>query len=171
MSILNLILLVFTLSASPLNTDLPQIRKDYYAAVNSEKAADKFHQRLKNMGSDKPVIQAYYGSSQAIRARHAINPYNKMKFLSDGLKTLQLAVNNDPENLEIRFLRFSLQHYVPSFLGMSKELTMDKAKIVSLFKQKMFGTLDETMLKGIVSFMKESKRCSVSEIAVLDRSI
>ena len=168
---INFIFLFITMSVSSFSTDLPQIRKEYYAAVNSEKASDKFYQRLKQLNSDKPLLKAYLGSAQAIRARHAINPYNKIKYLNEGLKTLQIAVKNDPENLEIRFLRFSLQHYVPAFLGKSKELTMDKTKIVSLFSQRKFGSLDEPMLRSIVSFMKESKRCSVSDISVLDRSI
>ena len=151
--------------------DLPQIRKEYYAAVNNEKAAEKFYQSIKKADLSKPVILAYYGSAEAIRAKHAFNPYKKIVYLKSGLKTLQSAVGKSPDNLEIRFLRFSLEHYLPSFLGYSKHLETDRKKIVELCKQKKFGSMDKPLLKNLLAFMKESKRCSPAEIATLEQAI
>jgi hypothetical protein len=151
--------------------DLPQIRKEYYAAVNDEKAADRFYQKLKKQNLSEPLLLAYFGSAQAIRARHAINPYNKVSFLRAGMKTLNSAVAKDSENLEIRYLRFSLEHYIPSFLGYSKHLESDRKKIVELSKQRKFGSMDKVLLVSLLNFMKETKRCSPQEIATLDQAI
>ena len=151
--------------------DLPQIRKDYYRAVNNEKAAETFYSGLKARKSTEPIILAYFGSAQAIRARHAINPYNKLTYLKSGLKTLETAVSSSPQDLEIRFLRFSLEHYIPSFLGFSKHLETDREKIVELAKQRKFGAMDKPLLVNLLTFMKETKRCSKQEIAILDQAI
>ncbi|MEJ6980628.1 hypothetical protein WG906_09225 [Pedobacter sp. P351] len=166
------LLFIMLFASATLNaSDLPQIRKDYYSAVNDEKAADRFYQSLKSQNSSEPIVMAYFGSAQAIRARHAFNPYNKISYLKSGLKTLEAAVSKSPDNLEIRFLRFSLEHYIPAFLGYSKHLEADKRKIIELAKQKKFGAMDKPLLLNLVGFMKETKRCSPLEIATLEQVI
>lgn len=168
------LILILTLITSPLLAmcyDLKQVREEYYKAVKDDKAADKFYKKLKLEDLNDPLILAYYGSAEAVRAKHAVNPYNKISFLKSGLKNLAKAVNARPESLEIRFLRFSLEHYLPSFLGMAKELTIDRQQIVRLIDRKQLGTVDGKLLSNIVSFMKESKRCNANEIAILDKAI
>ena len=151
--------------------DLPQIRKEYYAAVNDVKAAEKFYDKLRKNNSQEPILMAYLGIAQAVKARHAINPYTKLSFLKSGMKSLNAAVLKSPDDLEIRFLRFTLEHHVPSFLGYSEHLESDKKKILQLSTQKKFGAMDKALLLNLVSFMKETKRCSSQEIATLDQAI
>ena len=151
--------------------DLPQIRKDFYSAVNNQKAAERLYERLKAKNSADPTVMAYLGSVQAVRARHAFNPYNKIAYLKSGTKILEAAISKSPETLEIRFLRFSLEYYIPSFLGFSKHLETDKRKIIVLAKQKQFGAMDRPLLLNLLSFMKETKRCSPQEIAILEQAI
>lgn len=151
--------------------DLPQIRKDFFAAITDEKAADKLYTELKAKNSSEPIVMAYYGSVHALRGKHAFNPYNKVAFLKGGTKTLNASVSKSPENLEIRYLRFSLEHYVPPFLGYSKHLEADRKKIIELSRQKKFGAMDKPLLRSLLVFMKESKRCSPQEIATLEQAI
>lgn len=162
-----LFLIPFSLSAN----DLPQIRKEYYAAVNDGKAADRFYTKLKSRASSEPIMIAYLGIAQAVKARHAINPYNKLTYLKSGMKTLNSAVAKSPDDLEIRFLRFTLEHHIPSFLGYSQHLDDDRKSIVKLSKQKKFGEMDKALLQNLLGFMKETKRCSPQEIAILDQAI
>lgn len=163
-------LLVLLLVRSSAN-DLPQIRKEYYAAVNDEKAAEKFYKKLKAINSSEPIMMAYLGIAQAVRARHAINPYNKLSYLKGGMRALNAAVNKSQNNLEIRFLRFTLEHHIPKFLGYSQHLEIDRKKIVELSRQKKFGTMDKPLLSNLLKFMKQAKRCSPQEIAILDQAI
>lgn len=151
--------------------ELAELRKDYFASINNEKAAEKFYVNLKKKSPTDPLVMAYYGSAQALRAKHAFNPYNKISYLKSGLKTLEAAVNKSPDNLEIRFLRFSLEHYIPAFLGYSKHLETDKKKIIYLIQLKKFDPKDKELLNNLLKFMKETKRCSAEEIAILDNII
>lgn len=168
---IRLIVLLLSFPAIMYANDLPQIRKDFYSAVNNQKAAESLYKRLKAKNSSDPTVMAYLGSVQAVRARHAFNPYNKLAYLKSGTKILESAISKSPENLEIRFLRFSLEHYIPSFLGFSKHLEIDKRKIIELTKQKKFGAMDRPLLLNLLSFMKETKRCSPQEIATLEQAI
>lgn len=150
--------------------DLKQLRQEFYTAVKDEAAAERLYNRLKEEKSPDPLLQAYFGSVEALRAKHAFNPYNKIAYLKRGSKTLGKAVSRSPDNLEIRFLRFSLEHYVPAFLGYSKNLAADRKKIVELIRNKQTDGISGGLLKNIVAFMKESGRCSAHEITILERA-
>ena len=73
--------------------------------------------------------------------------------------------------MEVRFLRFSLQYYVPAFLGYSGNLTVDKDKIVALIKNTTAADLKmgKEVFKNIVKFMIDSKKCNAQEIAILKK--
>lgn len=153
--------------------DIQKIRKDYIEAIKSESAANKLYDQLKVIKNPDPLITAYLGSAQAIRAKHAWNPVNKLNYLKEGCKTLDKAVAKNPNQLEIRFLRFSLQHYIPTFLGYSKDLNQDKAKIIELIQKHEIITLqlDKTIMRDMIKFLINSKRCDEEEIAILKEAI
>lgn len=149
---------------------LQDVRKNYYAAITNARAADSFYRRISALNHSDPLLLAYFGSAQALRARFSWNPYNKLSYLSDGIKTLKQAVQKDPDNLEIRFLRFSLVHYLPGFLGYGDTLEQDRRAIIELVKRKQFGQIEKDMLKNLVDFMKKSNRCGAQEIAILEQA-
>ena len=151
--------------------DIRKIRLEYNAAVNDEKKADEFYSKLEKMRPLDPLLLAYFGSAEAVKAKHALNPYSKLAYLKSGSKTLNLSVSKSPDNLEIRFLRFTLEHYVPKFLGYSKHLPEDKKKIIDLIAKRQFGEVDSSLLKNIISFMKESRRCTKAELEVLNKAL
>ncbi len=152
--------------------DIDKIRLDYISAVNSSKKADVFYKELKAIAQPDALILAYLGSAEALRAKHAFNPINKLSYLKQGSKTLATAVNTAPNNIEVRFLRFSLEHYVPSFLGYNKNLEADRTKIIELLQHKNKGetnTTNHQITKNIITFLLETKRCSPSETIVLKK--
>jgi len=167
--------LLLIIAALPFNMlqayDLKQLRLEFYAAVKDETAAESLYTRLKKEKSPDPLLQAYFGSVEALRAKHSFNPYNKIAYLKRGSQTLGKAVTRSPDNLEIRFLRFSLEHYVPAFLGYSKNLAADREKIVDLIRKQQTGGLTNGLLQNIAAFMKESGRCSAKEILILERTL
>ncbi len=165
-------IILFTLQIANLKAyDIKQIRADYVTAINDSEKADQLCNHLQNIKNPDPLILAYLGSAQAIKAKHAWNPVNKLSYIKKGFGTINAAVSKAPENLEVRFLRFSLEFYVPGFLGYSKNLTADKNKIIDLLSKQTPIKLDvdKTILKNMVYFMIDSKLCSTQEIAILKR--
>lgn len=165
-----LILLITNLSNS-FSYDINKIRRNYIEGVKSEKTASKLYEELKKIENPNPLILAYIGSSDALRAKHSWNPVNKVGYLKKGCKTLNDAVALNPNQIEIRFLRFSLEHYLPDFLGYSQHLDEDRKKLIELAKQKevVKKQIDQTILKNIIKFLIESKRCTAEEISVLNK--
>ena len=60
---------------------------------------------------------AYRGACKSVRAVHTFWPLSKLNYVKEGLVDLDDAVLKEPNNIEIRFLRFSVLDNLPGFLG------------------------------------------------------
>jgi len=145
------------------NTEYADIRKAIVQAVNNERLTDSLLQKLRPFSDNNPLILGYVATLQALKSKHHWNPYSKLKYLQMATKNMNKAVAVAPMNLEIRFMRFSIQHYTPSFLGYSKQLAEDRQVLVKLYDTQNFGTADAIFIKSIAQFMLESKRCTEAE--------
>ena len=139
------------------------IRKAIVQAVDSERITDSLLQKLSPFSDNNPLLMGYVATLQALKSKHHWNPYLKLKYLQLATKKMNMAVAGAPMNLEIRFMRFSIQHYTPSFLGYSKQLAEDRQVLVKLYDTQNFGTADALFVKSIAQFMLDSKRCTEAE--------
>ena len=151
--------------------DFPKIKKAMILAVESEEVTDSLYDKLVDLNSNDPLIWAYIATLDGLKAKHAWNPYMKLKYVSRSQKLIGKAVAAAPDDLEIRFMRFSLQHYTPSFLGFSKNLEEDKQVILHLFELKKFGHSDAELVRNIAKFMLESNRCTPGEAQLLKKFV
>jgi len=79
----------------------------------------------------KPIFKAYLGAYQTIWANHAVNPISKLNTFNKGKSNIEDAIKLDPKNIEIRFLRYSIQVKAPKFLGYHKQIETDRLFILS----------------------------------------
>ncbi len=135
-----------------------QVRERYYQSIKSEKQAEALYQSLSELAEKEVFFLAYKGATESLLAKHAFNPVNKMKWLKKADATLRKAIQTKPQELEFRFLRFSYQHYVPAFLGYSKEVEEDLAVMIQLIQSKKYGDAPPALVKNAIQFMKETKR-------------
>ncbi|MCY7410425.1 MAG: hypothetical protein LH473_09140 [Chitinophagales bacterium] len=142
---------------------IEEIRTSYGKALENSKIADQLLQSLNNVTVNEPLFLAYKGATEALIAKHAFNPYKKYEYLDKSMKTLAQAIAKDPLNPEIRFLRFTIQYYVPSFLGYTKNLDEDKTAIVKNFYglKKIYNP---DMVKGAGDLLISSGKCTPSEV-------
>lgn len=160
----------FCLVVHPLAAqDFPKIKKSMVLAVDNEQITDSLFNKLSLLKSKDPLVWAYIATLEGLKAKHAWNPYSKLKYINQSSKLINIAVSAAPDNLEIRFMRFSLQHFTPAFLGFSKNLEEDKTIILRLFELKKFGHSEFDLVQNIAKFMIDSKRCTPSEVQFLKR--
>jgi hypothetical protein len=144
---------------------LAEIRKQYVQGAENEDTAEKL---LKALGAaDTPVTLAYKGATQAVMAKYATLPSKKYSLAKKGLAMINSAIAKDPENIEIRYLRFTIQENVPGFLGLSGDMDKDKAVIVRNVSKRKDYQIDDAFLKEMVLFMIDSDECSDEEIEKL----
>lgn len=151
--------------------DVKNIKIAVYRAIESSSVTDSLYRALKSGKTESPLIVAYIGTLEALKAKHSWNPYNKIRYVSLSQKTMKKAVEQEPSNLEIRFMRFSIQHHTPSFLGFSKDLEEDRKAIVRQFKNRKFGLADAALIRNMAAFMIDSDRCLKEELILFKKYI
>lgn len=152
------------LMISPEEHTLPQLdelRRDYVAAVDEPERAEQHYQTLQSHRSSlTPLLLAFYAGFEALVAKHKWNPYDKLKLLNAATEKFEQAVEQASGHAEIRFLRFSVEHYLPDFLKKNNHLEEDRRVIFQQFD----ATLENTeSRKAIARFMLESGRCGRAE--------
>jgi hypothetical protein len=165
-----LLLCLFTnvLADTDPNKNMDSLRREYVEAVESDTKTDALLKKLTQQHIKDPLLIAYRGGAEALKAKHAFNPYTKINYLKKSQKSLEQAVAMRPEDIEIRFLRFSIQHYLPGFLRQSKELEEDRLVIVTHISD---VGLDKTMQQSIGKFLIDSGRCTTAEIQQIRKAL
>lgn len=151
--------------------NLHTIRKLLITALNSSKTTDSLYTNLGNIKNRSSLINGYMGTLQALKAKHTWNPYYKIKYLNGAEKTFKSAVTGDPTNIEIRFMRFSVEHNVPGFLGYTKNLVADRTEIIKQIERKHYSSADAALVKTIITFLIDSKRCTPAEHNILTQHL
>lgn len=151
------LLLIFAFAS---DAELLKIRTMYYKAVSEkENSLLFFNEMQKYAGSKEAIMLGYIGMSYMLEANRVWSPYTKLSNFNTGKIYLDKAIDNDPKNAELRFLRFGVQTNAPSFLGYNSKITEDKIALI-----KTYSTLSDTDLKTrIKEFILTCDYCSAEE--------
>ena len=99
------------------------------------------------------LLLGYQGIAKTLLGKHAFNPVNKVSYFNKGKKVLEEALAIAPDNVELRYLRLTLQENVPSFLGYSDRIKEDRAFI----RAKLPGLADPQLKKMITDYLAQKK--------------
>jgi hypothetical protein len=115
--------------------DLPFIRVGFYQAVEDPSATAALAAYIeKNYGvmpkSFPPVVQAYYASVEGLKGKHAKDLFSKLGHVGKAVDLFRDLVETNPDNVEIRFLRFALFSQLPFFFGVHRYVSIDLAALV-----------------------------------------
>ena len=147
---------IFSVISPP---ELSQLRKDYIAASGDKNLIDILAKSLTDVTTnDKPEFIAYKGALLAMQSKYAKGKERKELF-KKGASLLEAAVVANPNNIEIRVIRLSIQENVPKLLKYNANISEDKEFILKNYRQ--------TPSKGLKSFVKgyvlQSEGFTVSE--------
>ena len=148
-----------------------EIRNELFFEEFDEAQTRLFYEKVGNIVQKTPVIKAYEGVAEALLAKTVWNPFTKISYLRTSRDKLNEAILNSPGNIEIRFLRFSTQYYLPSILGFSDDLQEDKEAIMNNLEFLNQNDLEDELLQFIIQFMEESNLCSNEEIITLQNKL
>ena len=106
--------------------DLNKIRKSYLNASLNKDSCKNFMLSLKKVKiEESPLIEAYKISAELINIKYLKNPFKKFKLFNHYSKKLNLIINKNPLQIEIRFLRYLIQLNSPDFLFYNKNIEED----------------------------------------------
>lgn len=141
------------------NPDLAEVRKLYTDAAKSESNTKAFNEKLATIADNDPdkVLVAYKGCGLTLNSKFSKVLADKISFMKAGAKLIDAAVAADPNNVEIRMIRLSVQESVPKIVGYRANKKEDKAMILKNFKDT--GELKEY----IRNFINQSKSFTPAE--------
>ena len=87
-----------------------------------------------------------------IKAKYSFNPIAKLNQFNKGKQLIQKAFSRDTLNLEMRFIRFSIQNNLPSFLGYRDNLDQDKRFLLNNTKASKDPELQEMIFNYLSGF-------------------
>jgi hypothetical protein len=137
---------------------LAEVREKMPQAFNDEKACAYLLKKCKPVVNPETVLKGYIGGLHIAQSKHA-PLFDKMSALNTGTELLEAALKEKPDNIELRFLRMTIQLNLPSFLNYNDNVESDKK-----FVLKHYQTAMPVLKDRIINFIKTSGHFSDAEI-------
>ncbi|MBW8361783.1 MAG: hypothetical protein K0M56_06290 [Kaistella sp.] len=143
------------------NTDLDSVRKNYPSANLSKANADAFKNTVAKASSSDAVFKGYKAASEIISAKFMKGNERKAA-LTGGIKSLESTIAANPAQVELRFIRFSIQENLPKIVKYNSKITEDKNFILKNYSRQNSG-----LKNYIKTYLKSSKLLTPAEKASL----
>ncbi len=101
-----------------------ELRSNYPKALNDKQICNDMITILSKENLNT-IEKGYYGAYLVIWANHIWNPMDKLSTFKKGKIVLENAIKEDPKNVELRFLRLSIQSNVPKILNYDQNIMSD----------------------------------------------
>jgi hypothetical protein len=152
--------------------DINYIRKEFNLALNNAQKASALHAQLIGLMPAKNTLQyAYLGATEAILAKHSFNPFTKLGYVNSALDKLNNAIMANKNNIEIRFMRYSIESELPFYLGLSKHIQEDKNAVIEGLKNIKPTTENSEMIKVFASKLSSASICNKEEKVLLNNIV
>jgi len=148
------------ISTLALTTDLAEVRKAYRNAANNQANTIKLHKNLSAIhASDDVLLLAYKGATLTLMAKYAKGAKTKTGYFKEGKKLIEQSISAAPKNIELRYIRLSVQENAPKIVRYKKNISEDKEYILNHYS----GIADAETKAYIKSFVSQSTSFSELE--------
>jgi hypothetical protein len=144
--------------------EISEVRKLYTDAAKSEANANAFSEKVADVPDNdaNKVLVAYKGCALTLKSKFSGVLGDKISFMKQGAKLIDAAAAAEPNNIEIRMIRLSVQESVPRIVNYRANKKDDKAVILRNYRDS--GELKEYIRKFIV----QSKSFTAAEKKALN---
>lgn len=147
---MKLILSLFILLGFAKNPEVAEIRKLYPTVIQSESNVNEFASLLSKVTKeDNKTLLAYKGASVTLLAKFKKTVSEKSKTFKEGAELVESAIASEPNNIENRLIRLSIQEKTPKILKYNRNKEEDKNFLLNNYK-KQSGNLKEFVKKFIL---------------------
>lgn len=101
------------------------LRQLYIRSTQQEASVDTLIYAQFRYTTLGPLELGYIGSGYFIKCNYLSNPWNKFKYFNIGKQKLELAISQNKEHVELRYLRYTLQTNLPSLLNYNDDKKED----------------------------------------------
>lgn len=130
---------------------LDDVRNSYNKLASDKELCKKMISELTNAKDHSATHLGYLGGLQTIWAKYVFSPMSKLNTFNKGKKNIEQAIKKEPNNVELRFIRLSVQKNAPSFLGYNSNIKED----IQFIKNNRSEIKSETLNKHMEPLLKE----------------
>src|SRR5690554_2513105 len=132
--------------------NLESIREQYPQAINDVALTTRLYDALSDVSETDAVLLAYKGAVATLMANFAKRVKDKKAYFTEGAQLIEEAVKAASQDIEIRYIRLSVQENAPKFLKYNDSIEADKAFVLSHLPE-----VESSSLKTeITSYIKNS---------------
>jgi hypothetical protein len=140
-----------------------EVREMYFEGWAGQCGAEELSKTLDGSVVDKDaVLMAYKGAALTTMANCKKMPFGKLSVFNEGKDWIEKAVGLEPDNIEIRFIRFTVQTNVPEFLKYD-DREIDKEIILEHLTLQNISEKDPDLEKRIARYLMESGNLTEEE--------
>lgn len=140
-------LLIQSSFGSAKTPQIEDVRVLFHKAQSSQKVCTELIELLEPYNDqNNALFLGYRASATMMMAKHLINPFSKLSYFKKGKLMLEKAIQFDQKNVELIFLRYTIQTNVPSFLNYSDNKENDR-----MFLLQSLSKMSDQKLKNIIS--------------------
>lgn len=149
--------------ATAQSQDLQQIRSQYPIAKDSEEITSQLDAQLDNYSGSQVELMAYKGAVKTLKAKFAKKIRDKKEYFKEGVTQIEKALKTEPENVELHYIRMTVQENAPRIVGYHDEIDNDKDFILQ-----NFSTISDFEIKNVIKkFALSSTNFSEEEAGAL----
>lgn len=131
-------------------TDLRQL---YAKGAKDKATCEKLVKHLSIYKGQDPVVLGFEAGVQGLMAKFAWGPYAKIKYLRTSAEMFENVISKHPQVAELRFLRYSLEFFIPRYLNMSGHLNEDKKVFLESLFRYPNSDMDADIYQSIRNFL------------------
>ncbi|WP_109300118.1 hypothetical protein [Aquimarina sp. AU474] len=132
MKILSIAFVMISMFFSSDVVTVEEIRDSYKYCNASKEKADHFYELTKKATqNDGAIFEGYHGAALALKASFAWNPFTKLSYFNKGKKMIDQAILSEPDNIELRMIRLSIQSNAPKIAGYYKNIDEDRIFLIN----------------------------------------
>lgn len=159
-----LILFLSLIEVKAQGLDMKDIRIEFKYGVKDEDVCLE-NLKLLRKYANSSVEKGYLAAYQIFMAKHTFNPLKKMSHFNKGKDDLEQLIANEPDDVELRYIRLCIQFYSPKILGYQSNIEEDKLYVMNnLYKLKDMDTR-----RLIYDYLEGAKMYTDEQLTILGR--
>lgn len=131
--------------------ELKTLRLEYQTATLDMHTAEALLKSLTTISKkDEPTYVAYKGALLTVQAKFTGPLKDKKSYFKEGVRLLEHAISEQPENIELRCLRMGVQENSPKILKYKDKLEEDKKFLIDHYSTSVKNKEIKDLIEGYV---------------------
>lgn len=114
---------------------LKEVRSSFQDASKNKSNAESFYELVNSIEKESAVHIAYAGGAETILSKYLDSNIEKLKYFRQGVEKIEKAIDENPNNTEVRFVRLVIQLNSPDFLNYNENIDADKVFVLNHFSE------------------------------------